>query len=51
MIQQVNGSGIMETKKKESGKMSKRIANVRKKLIIYDLLILTLFDDSLGKLF
>ena len=31
--------------------MANTYANVRKKAFIYDLLILILFDDSIGKLF
>jgi len=43
---------MMETNMKESGKMTKSMAKVRKKwFALYDLLILTLFDDFLGKYF
>jgi len=36
---------------KASGKMAKSMAKVRKSDFLYDLLILTLFDDSTGKWF
>jgi len=36
---------------KASGKMVKGMAKVRKSDLLYDLLILTLFDDSIGKFF
>jgi len=36
---------------KASGKMANSMAKVRNKWLIYDLLILTLFDDSIGKWF
>jgi len=36
---------------KASGKMEKSMAKVRKSDLVYDLLILTLWNDSLGKLF
>jgi len=36
---------------KASGKMAKSMAKVRKSDLVYDLLILTLFDDSIGKWF
>jgi len=36
---------------KASLKMAKSMAKVRNKWLLYDLLILTLFDDSIGKLF
>ena len=51
MIRQVSGSGIMETDMKVSGKMTKSMAKVRNKSLLYDLLILTLFDDSIGTQF
>ena len=51
MIQKVSYSGIMEADMKASGKMEKSMAKVRKSDLVYDLLILTLWNDSLGKLF
>jgi len=36
---------------KASGKMTKCMAKVRNKWLLYDLLIQTLFDDSIGKWF
>jgi len=51
MMLKVSCSGIMKSDMKESGKMAKSIAKVRKSDLLYDLLILTLFDDSIGKWF
>jgi len=36
---------------KASGKMATGMAKVRNKWLLYDLLILTLFDDSIGEWF
>jgi len=51
MIQKVSTSVFMDTDMKASGKMAKSMAKVRKSDLVYDLLILTLFDDSIGKWF
>jgi len=51
MIQKVSNLGILESFMKESGKMTKSMARVRKSDLLCVLLILTLFDDSKGKLF
>jgi len=47
----VSCSIIMKSNMKASGKMAKSMAKVRKSDFLYDLLILTLFDDSTGKWF
>ena len=39
---------MMEKDMKASGKITKCMAKVRNKWLLYDLLILTLFDDSIG---
>jgi len=51
MIQKVSTSVFMDTDMKVSGKMTKSMAKVRKSDLLCVLLILTLFDDSKGKLF
>ena len=51
MVQKVSGSGMMETDMKVSLKIIDSMAKVRKKWLLYDLLILTLFNDSIGKWF